>query len=95
MRLKEYLPDKFKHIYEVISREDFLKDSLAGENRVYISAYDPKQELEVRKSIHLLKNKLSNLGLSVLELNLFQISYNLLNNNKLRGGVLEYPSFIN
>ena len=87
MRMKEYLPDKFKHIYEVISREDFLQNSsLAGENRVYISAYDPKQELEVRKSIHLLKNKLSSLGLSVLEINLFQISYNLLNNNKLGGG---------
>lgn len=87
MRLKEYLPDKFKNIYEVVSSEDFLKNnSLAGENRTYISAYDPKQELEVRESIHLLKNKLSNLGLSVLEIDLLQISYNLLNSNKLGGG---------
>lgn len=65
---------KFTHLYNVISSKRFLnKEALGGEIPFFISAYDAKQELEVRDSIKLLKNKLETNGVSVLELNLYDI----------------------
>lgn len=65
---------KFTHLYNVISSKRFLnKEALGGEIPFFILAYDAKQELEVRDSIKLLKNKLETNGVSVLELNLYDI----------------------
>lgn len=65
---------KFTHLYNVILSKRFLnKEALGGEIPFFISAYDAKQELEVRDSIKLLKNKLETNGVSVLELNLYDI----------------------
>lgn len=65
---------KFTHLFNVISSKRFLnKEALGGEIPFFISAYDAKQELEVRDSIKLLINKLETNGVSVLELNLYDI----------------------
>lgn len=65
---------KFTHLFNVISSKRFLnKEALGGEIPFFISAYDAKQEIEVRDSIKLLKNKLETSGVSVLELNLYDI----------------------
>lgn len=71
----ENLTKKFEHLFNVISSKGFLnKESLGGEIPFFISAYDAKQELEVKDSIKRLINKLSTSGVSVLELNLFDIA---------------------
>lgn len=68
------LKDKFTHLYQTISSPNFLnKESLGGEIPFFISAYDAKQENEVAESIKLLKNKLDTSGTSVLEINLYDI----------------------
>jgi hypothetical protein len=70
---------KFTHLYNVISSKRFLnKEALGGEIPFFISAYDAKQELEVRDSIKLLKNKLETNGVIVLELNLYDIVCDIL-----------------
>lgn len=70
---------KFTHLYNVISSKRFLnKEALGGEIPFFISAYDAKQELEVRDSVKLLKNKLETTGVSVLELNLYDIVCDIL-----------------
>ena len=70
---------KFTHLYNVISSKSFLnKEALGGEIPFFISAYDAKQELEIRDSIKLLKNKLETNGVSVLELNLYDIVCDIL-----------------
>lgn len=78
----ENLNKKFDHLFKVISKQGFLnKESLGGEIPFFISAYNAKQEIQVRESIVLLKNKLSNHGIEVLEINLFELSCNLLESN--------------
>ena len=70
----EDITAKFTRLYNVISSKRFLnKEALGGEIPFFISAYNAKQELEVRESIKFLKNKLETSGVSVLELNLYDI----------------------
>ena len=68
----EDLSLKFTRLYQIISGESFLsKRSLGGEIPFFISPYDAKQELKIRDAIKMLKNKLINAGVSVLEINLY------------------------
>ena len=75
----EDITSKFSHLYKVISSSSFLnKEALGGEIPFFITAYDAKQEVEVKDSIKLLKNKLETSGVSVLELNLYDIVFDIL-----------------
>ena len=70
----EDITSKFTRLFNRISALDFLNmQSLGGDIPFYISAYDAKQEIEVAESIKLLKTKLETFGVSVLELNLYDI----------------------
>lgn len=79
MNNMEDITSKFLHLYKVISSSSFLnKEALGGEIPFFITAYDAKQEVEVKDSIKLLKNKLETSGVSVLELNLYDIVCDIL-----------------
>lgn len=70
----EDITEKFTHLYNVISSTRFLnKEALGGEIPFFISAYNAKQELKVNEDIKLLINKLESSGVSVLEINLYDI----------------------
>jgi hypothetical protein len=70
---------KFSNLYNKISSKSFLnKEALGGEIPFFITAYDARQEIEVSDSIKLLKNKLETSGVSVLELNLYDIVCDIL-----------------
>ena len=88
----ENISRKFDHLFKVISKKGFLnKESLGGEIPFFISSYNAKQEIQIRESIGLLKNKLSNHGIKVLEINLFDLSCELLESS----GVLERMYMVN
>lgn len=81
----ENLTDKFDHLYKVISSEDFLTmKSLGGEIPFFISAYNAEQENHVKENIRLLTKKLEASGVTVLELNLYDIVCDLLEE---KGGI--------
>jgi hypothetical protein len=70
----ENISEKFEHLFKVISTKGFLnKQSLGGEIPFFVSAYQAEQELEIRKAIELLKRKLENSGIPVLDLNLYDL----------------------
>jgi hypothetical protein len=80
MMYKEDIAEKFKNLHQKMKTDVFLsRASLGGEIPFWISPYNPEQEIEVTKSIKGLKNKLENEGIVVLEMNLFEISIDLLN----------------
>lgn len=86
----EDIVKKFEHLYQVISNREFLRmESLGGEIPFFISAFDPKQQVEVEKAIRSLKNKLETNGIPVLELNLYDIAIELLNNELGKGEIFE------
>ena len=66
---------KFEKLYKKVSTKSFLnKEALGGEIPFFISPYNTEHELEVVKSIELLRKKLESNGIPVLELNLYDIS---------------------
>lgn len=86
----EDIVKKFEHLYQVISNQEFLRmESLGGEIPFFISAFDPKQQIEVDRAIRSLKNKLETNGIPVLELNLYDIALELLNEELGEGEIFE------
>lgn len=79
----EPLKRRFGHLETVIYSDRFLKkQGLGNEVPFFICPYKPEEAIEMerlRKSLH---NKLAKQGVSVLEINLYDLSINLL---KLRG----------
>jgi len=73
------LADKFRHLYEVVSSQRFLsKESLGGEIPFFIASYDAVKELEVKSSIASLIRKLDTAGVPVLEINLYDLMCEIL-----------------
>jgi hypothetical protein len=71
--------NQFDHIFKVVSNEGFLrKEALGGEIPFFIAAYPAKEEVMVRDEIRMLKNKLSSKGIEVLEINLFDLACEIL-----------------
>lgn len=69
----------FEHLYQVVSTKEFLnKDALGGEIPFFIAPYDAKQELQSREEIKLLIRKLNTNGIEVLELNLYDLTCEIL-----------------
>jgi len=81
----EDLSFKFKRLFDICSSENFLqKRSLGGEIPFFISAYEPEQEIEVRHEIKMLHKKLENAGVKVLEINLYDLTCEIL---EAKGGM--------
>lgn len=75
----EDLTSKFNHLFKVISSDSFIKkEALGGEIPFFIYPYDATQELEISTSINLLQKKLSSSGVTVLEINLYDLTCEIL-----------------
>ena len=73
------IAEKFEHLYTVISMEQFLRmEALGGEIPFFVSTYNPSQEVEVSKAIKGLQKKLETSGVPVLELNLYTLAIEIL-----------------
>ena len=86
----EDIVKKFKHLYKVISNEEFLHmESLGGEIPFFISTFNAKQQVEVDKAVRGLKNKLETNGIPVLEINLYDIAMEILDEELGEGEIFE------
>jgi hypothetical protein len=81
----EDITDKFDHLFKIISSKGFLnKESLGGEIPFFISAYNAKQELAINDAVKHLSNKLDTSGVPVLEINLYNLVCEILEE---KGGI--------
>ena len=68
-----------EHLFAVLSGKRFLQmEGLSNEMPFFIYPYAPEDALEVAKSKKRIKNRLSNKGIEVLEVNLYDLSVMLL-----------------
>ena len=80
----ENLEPKFETIYKQLSSEKFLqKKGLSGEIPFFISTYTPQQESDVSQKVKTLINRLQINGITALELNLYDISIDILKKRNL------------
>lgn len=87
--------ERFDHLVEVISSERFLKkQGLGNEVPFFICPYDPEDAVEMERQRGHLTNQLTNRGLTVLEINLYDLSVELLHGRGIWADVLEAESSI-
>jgi hypothetical protein len=94
-RADENISQTFATLYEVIRSERFLqRRGLGNELPFFISAYHPTLEVEVDSTVSALVTRLSNHGISVLSLNLYDLTVELLEIRGVWSRLLERESKI-
>lgn len=73
------LTKEFEHLHKVISSERFLKcQGLGNEVPFFIYPFKPTWQFDVKEQTELLIKKLKNEGLKLLEVNLYDLGFELL-----------------
>ena len=73
--------ERYSRLYAVISSERFLKkQGLGNEVPFFICDYPPWQAVEMERLVHQLSRRLEQDGIRVLEINLYDLSIELLRN---------------
>jgi hypothetical protein len=76
---KAPIPQRYKHLLEVISSERFRKmEGLGNEVPFFICPYDPQDAVEMEKMAWQLHNQLANKGIQVLLINLYDLSIEII-----------------
>jgi hypothetical protein len=84
------IPERFQHLYAVISSERFLKmQGLGNEVPFFICPYPPKDATKMQRLEKQLANKLEQNGVSVLVINLYDLSIEMLQERGIWESVLE------
>jgi hypothetical protein len=73
------LPEQEDHLFAVLSGQRFLKmEGLGNEVPFFIYPYPPEDALAIAATKKRIKNRLSNAGVTVFEINLYDLSVELL-----------------
>jgi hypothetical protein len=76
------MPERLKHLEQLIRSERFLKkQGLGNEVPFFICHYRPEESLEMERLQKQLKNKLLQSGVHILDLNLYDLSIEILKKN--------------
>lgn len=72
-------PERFEHLFQLMSSERFLqKQGLGNEVPFFICPFDPKQAVEMQNHVRQLARRLAQHGIKVLEIDLYDLSIELL-----------------
>ncbi len=89
------IPERFEHLYKLIESDRFLqKQGLGNEVPFFICPFNPKETNDMQKSIRQLGNRLQQNGVRVLEINLYDLSVELLQERGIWEQVLEVEETI-
>lgn len=84
------MQDRFQHLLDVISGERFLKmQSLGKEVPFFICPYMPQESVEMGRMQRQLASRLAQVGVRILEINLYDLSIEILKERDILQQVLE------
>ncbi|WP_366836360.1 DUF1788 domain-containing protein [Nitrosomonas sp.] len=73
------MQDRFQHLFAVISGQRFLKkQGLGNEVPFFICPYEPERSVEMERLQRQLVNRLDQAGIRILEINLYDLSIEIL-----------------
>jgi hypothetical protein len=73
------MQDRFQHLFAVISGQRFLnKQGLGNEVPFFICPFKPEESVEMERLQHQLVNRLEQSGVRILEINLYDLSIEIL-----------------
>nr|WP_289020498.1 DUF1788 domain-containing protein [uncultured Desulfobacter sp.] len=89
------MQDKFQHLYAVISGQRFLKKhGLGNEVPFFICPFKPKESVEMERLRHQLVNRLEQAGVRILQINLYDLSIEILKEREIWNQVLEIEASV-
>jgi hypothetical protein len=81
--------DRFDHLLKVISSKRFLnKQGLGNEVPFFICPFDPSDAFAVAEAVQLLVKKLQNIGLTALQIDLYDLSISILDERGILSDIL-------
>jgi hypothetical protein len=84
------MQERFQHLFAVISGQRFLnKQGLGNEVPFFICPFKPEEAIEMEKLQRQLVNRLEQAGVRVLEINLYDLSIEILKNRGIWEQILE------
>lgn len=87
---KMSMQDRFQHLFAVISGQRFLKkQGLGNEVPFFICPYRPEDAIEMERLQRQLTNRLEQVGVRILEINLYDLSIEILKERGIWGQILE------
>ncbi|XWW47026.1 DUF1788 domain-containing protein [Fibrella sp. USSR17] len=90
MTVTPSLTDQFDHLFSIIRSPGFLrKEALGGEIGFFIHAYDPGQQTDVERATAQLINRLGQQGVTILEINLYDLCLDLLSDQNRLNQIIE------
>jgi hypothetical protein len=79
MTLPPTAKDRFEHLLKVIASDRFLtKQGLRNDVPFFICPYDPVEAFDMDRDLKLLVRQLANVGVTALEINLYDLSIKML-----------------
>ena len=89
------IQDRFQHLLSVISGQRFLqKQGLGNEVPFFICPYKPEESIQMERLQRQLVNQLSQTGVRVLEINLYDLSIEILKDRGIWEQVLEMEASV-
>jgi hypothetical protein len=89
------IQDRFQHLLAVISGQRFLqKQGLGNEVPFFICPYKPEESIQMERLQRQLINQLSQTGVRVLEINLYDLSIEILKDRGIWDQVLEMEASV-
>ena len=84
------IQERFDHLLNLISSERFLKKKgLGNEVPFFICPYPPEEAFEMDKMRQQIMNKLEHQGIAILDINLYDVSIELIKNRNIWDRVFE------
>jgi len=84
------IPERFEHLFNLISSAQFLKkQGLGNEVPFFICPFRPEETVEMERMVQQLARKLEQSGVGVLEINLYDLAIELLQERGIWDRVLE------
>lgn len=89
------MQDRFQHLYAVISGQRFLrKEGLGNEVPFFICPYNPEQSVEMERLQNQLANRLEQAGVSILQINLYDLSKEILDERGIWEQIIEMETTV-
>ena len=84
------MQDRFQHLFAVISGQRFLnKQGLGNEVPFFICPFRPEEAIEMERLQHQLINRLEQAGVSILEINLYDLTIEILKERDIWDRIIE------
>lgn len=92
---KKPMQERFQHLFTVISGQRFLnKQGLGNEVPFFICPFRPEEANEMEKLRRQLVNRLEQAGIRILEINLYDLSIEILKNREIWEQILDMEASV-